>query len=251
MTLEQFQTKLQQRLLNQTPPSEGDSLGLAIYHNAYRCRLTDTLKDTFERVYKLLGRKRFDTLCAEFIESNTNTHYSLAEYGADFAHWLRINDSENTAELAKLDWAIHQCFTGKDSKVLTHLDLTQLSEHDWEHIVFIPTPTAKLISSTKGAFDCWGTLEQGHSKAPSEALNEGKVSVLIWRQGLSPMMRQLNLQEVKATKGLLFGQCFSAICENMKEDLGNEAERQAGELLVRWLSDGLIAGYRLTTLQTA
>lgn len=247
MSLEQFQHALQERILQKNPPGEGDPLGLAIYHNAYRCRLVDTLADTFERVFKLLGENSFNALAIEFIESHSSEHYSLAEYGSGFPLWLLERDSSITAEVAKIDWAMHRCFTGKNAEPLNHIDLGKLSEQDWEVVSFKPVPTAHLMETTGQAIQCWRTLEQSQSAAPVENRQEKQKTILVWRKGLSPMMRTLKPHEIPATRALLNRQSFMAICELLAQTQGEQTQEMAGTLLAQWLTDELLSGYQTNT----
>lgn len=249
MNLQTFQTALQNRILNQTAPSAGDSLGLAIYHNAYRCRLTDTLADTFERVCRLLGQEAFAQLAANFIEEHTSKHFSLAEYGSEFIEWLSQKHSQAVSNLAQIDWEMHCCFTGENASPISHLELAQLDEADWDRVIFTAAPTALIISSTQQTLDCWSDLENKHFTGANQYINDSKIKLLIWRKQLSPMMRPLEDHEVRATQDLIEGKPFALICEKLSENSTTPADQLAGTVLARWLSDELLTGYRLAEPQ--
>lgn len=245
MNLQQWQTELQKRIACRKAPKRGDALGLAIYHNAYRCRLKDTLAQTYERVFKWMGPHLFEDCANEFIENHSSEHHSLNHYGDHFSHWLDSQGQPMAAELAKVDWAMHVCFTGLDADPLDPIDLAPLQESDWENVIFHAVPTACLILSTKQAFTQWTSLEKGEPITSSQRFQPRPQAIFVWRKGLNPMMRALGPHQAWATEKLLEGVAFSEICNHLSHISVEDAERLAGQLLSQWLMDGALKGFQL------
>ncbi|MDX1668362.1 MAG: DNA-binding domain-containing protein [Limnobacter sp.] len=245
MRFAEFQSKLQNRILDINPPSNSDSLGLMIYHNAYRGRLRDTLADTFERVYKYLGEKQFATLAGDFVEQSQSEHYSLAQYGRAFPDWLAKHQSAPLAGLAMIDWRMHECFTSGNASTLSASDLCQIEQSAWADVIFHVVPSATLLTTNRLAIDCWTAIETNRHIELESCDDFSEQTALIWRKGFNPMMRVLKDEEVEATKRLLGRESFASICQSFKALDANQAPQLAGKLLAQWLSDGMLCSFEV------
>jgi hypothetical protein len=65
-------------------------------------------------------------------------------------------------------------------------------------------------------------------------------TVLVWRSALRPRCRLLEDLEARSLARARSGATFGELCESLVDELGPEGIQRAGELLGRWLSDGLL-----------
>ena len=65
--------------------------------------------------------------------------------------------------------------------------------------------------------------------------------LVVWREGLTPRFRVLDTEEATALGIMTNGGTLSDVCESLADTLGDEqAAAQAGAMLGRWISDGLV-----------
>lgn len=214
--------------------------GLDVYHNAYRVRLSDCLRETFEKVFLWLGEDAFLAAARAHIEHTPPHGWTLGVYGAGFDHTLRAlypNDPE-VAELASLDWALCRAFDGSDADTVAS---TALASIDWDVAVLSLVPTAQIFDAVTNAGAIWSALSAGESP-PAAALLPAPAAILVCRQGLTPCFRTVDAIEHQALKMIAAGKTFGAVCAALVERSGPDTGvQQAGAMLGQWLHDGLIS----------
>ncbi len=214
---------------------------LGIYHNAYRVRLADTLRDSYEKTWTYLGDATFDACALAYIESHPPTHRSLRDYGAALPEWLTIRfpDDPDIAELALMDWQLRQTFDGPDASVMGLDALTTLTPGDWETLGFQLVPTLKLWPLHFNTPAIWGALDQGLAP-PGACSLDAPAWLCVWRQGWQPHFRTLDATEFRALDAVRRGARFAAVCQQLAET-GEAAQSLIARYLHVWLTDGLIA----------
>jgi hypothetical protein len=215
--------------------------GLEVYHNAYRVRLCDSLRETFERVLLWLGEDRFMAAARAHIESRPPRGWTLGFYGADFPDTLAALHPGNPeiADLARLDWMLSRAFDGGDAN--TPPNLTDI---DWDTatLCFVPTLAVGTMHSNAGAI--WSALSAGE-RAPDVVTLPAPVPLLVWRQEFVPCFRILEPEEAAALAMMRDGAPFNLLCTALAERMGADAGiASAGAWLGQWLQDGLIADIR-------
>lgn len=209
-----------------------------IYFNAYRVRLLDTLKDSFDNTWSWLGDERFESAALGYIADHPPTQFSLRPFGHGFADWLRAAWPEDAevAELAGLDWAMRQAFDGADAAPVSAEVLGTFSDEDWATVVFRLHPTAQLLRMTRNTIDLWHAMDRSEAPPATTPLAR-PVSVLVWRKGFQPHFRSIDDDEAAMLAAMASGTPFAAACEAVD---GDDARTLIGGWLARWLDDGLL-----------
>ncbi|MDF0542950.1 DNA-binding domain-containing protein [Sphingobium sp. H39-3-25] len=218
---------------------DAESVGLAIYHNAYRVQLADCLHDMFEKTALWLGDDAFMAAARIHIESTPPNGWTLGIYGDGFDRTLArlYPDDPEIAELAWLDWSLSRAFAGADA---TPLAPDVLARVDWDKagLVFVPTLLTGAAATNAGAI--WSALAAEGDPPMGELLPEPG-TMLVWRQGFTPCFRTIETDEAQALGFVLAGASFSALCAMLVEIHGEEAGvANAGSLLGQWIGEGLI-----------
>ena len=240
MRLAALQRDFRNRLTSGTPQREG----LGVYHNAYRVRLGDSLKETFERVFLWLGEDAFLRAARVHIENHPPRSWTLADYGADFPSTLAAlyPDDPEVAELAWLDWALARAFDGPDAEIVAIPEGI-----DWEKAKLRPAPTLQLARIGTNAGAIWSALSAGEIP-PAAARLPGNAALLVWRQGLVPCFRTIEMEEEAAIAMVRRGQSFGALCVMLVNRQGDkDGVARAGAYLAQWLADGLVIEVRQET----
>lgn len=219
--------------------------GLAIYRNAYRARLVDALRETYERTARWVGEDAFRQAAAHHVITHPPKSWTLDDAGAGFAETLAelfAKDPE-VAELAWLEWAMHRCFVAADAQPIDAVGFGQatatFAEDDWTHmrLHFLPGTSQAAITHDIGSL--WRALGQD-DLTPDCAVSEALCCV-VWREGLKPVFMQVDAAEGAVLSRLLADEPYGEACDTLIDLLGEDlAAERAGAMLGRWLHHGLI-----------
>lgn len=234
------------------PASWADRMraGLDVYRNAYRTRLVDALRETFEQTAKWIGEESFRAAAAHYLISAPPGGWTLDLVGDGFAEILEAlfaNDPD-VADLAWLEWAMHCAFTGADDPPLDAAGFaaasSRFAEDDWAEMTlrFVPTLQVRRVRTDCGSL--WRALKNG-TVPTTESIEAQRALCVVWREDQSPVFRLFNWQEGRCLEAMFDGAAFGSICADLA--VGGEdtsAAASAGEMLLVWLRLGLIGSIR-------
>lgn len=214
---------------------------LGIYHNAYRVRLADTLRDSYEKTWTYLGDASFDQCARAYIDAHPPQHRSLRDYGAHLPDWLaaQFPGDRDIAELARMDWHLRRAFDGQDAEVIGLDALAHIATECWETLGFEPVPTLTLLPLQFNTPAIWTALDQGIPPPTAQLLAE-PAGLCVWRQGWQPHFRTLDTLEYSALQHVQQGRRFAVLCQTLAEHC-DDAQARIARYLQVWMGDGLIA----------
>lgn len=218
---------------------------LAVYHSAYRLRLTEALAADFPLLRGLLGEAGFARLAADYIAACPSHSFTLRGLGhalADFlAHpgsyrrrpWLRAT--------AVFEWALLAAFDAADRPALTTADLTAVPPAQFPRLRFRFVPGAQALRLRWNVPQAWRALQEGEALTPPSRLPLA-VDCLVWRRQERVYFRTLPVDESALLRALMKGRSFAAACGALARATEDpQAGRRAAQLLSTWLADGLLA----------
>lgn len=256
-SLEALQAAFQRHLLDEPSDfagavAEGGRIGverrLAIYHNAYRARLVEALRDGYGHTLAYLGDEGFDAAARTYLAVHPSTHSNLRWFGAKFSGWLRTScpNDPDIGELASLDWALRRAFDGADAPALGLAELAALPAEAWARVGFIFQPTCQRLQLRHNTLAIWQAIDQDGTP-PDAQLLERPTELLVWRRELQPHFRSLGVLEASAIDRLLHGAGFAETCEALSAEFPEAAiAPETGALLRRWIDEGLLSGLQAT-----
>lgn len=214
---------------------------LGIYHNAYRVRLADTLRDTYEKTWAYLGDARFELCALAYIDAHPPRHRSLRDYGAHFPDWLaaQFPGDLDIAELARMDWQLRQAFDGPDAVPLGLDALGTIAPERWETLGFAGVPTLALLPLTFNTPAIWAALDRDESPPAAQTLRE-PAGLCVWRRAWQPHFRTLDAAEYRALQQVQLERRFASVCQTLADSC-DDAQTRIARYLQTWLNDGLIA----------
>jgi hypothetical protein len=215
---------------------------LHIYHNAYRVRLLENLRDVYEKTWAYLGDARFETSALAFIEDIPPRHRNLRWHGAAFSRWLanRFPQDPDIAELALIDWQLRKAFDGPDATPVQADELAGLSADDWDGVGFEFAPTLFITPVRVNSVSIWHALDQERVPPVAESLH-APTWLMIWRKGWQPHFRTIQAAEHAALVQLQGGASFADVCAGLGRQFSEqEAATQVAGYLHAWLRDELI-----------
>jgi hypothetical protein len=214
--------------------------GLDVYHNGYRVRLADCLREMFEKTALWLGDEAFMAAARAHIDSTPPDGWTLGVYGDGFDRTLArlYPDDPEVVELAWLDHALARTFEGYDADAVS---ADRLAGVNWDEASLIFVPTLRTGPAITNAGAIWSALA-AQEEPPAASMLPQPRAMLVWRQGFTPCFRTIETVEADILAAAAAGAGFETICASLIDRLGEEAGvARAGALLGQWIGDGLIA----------
>lgn len=215
--------------------------GFGVYRTAYRLRLRDCLRETYEMSWAWLGDAAFDELCSRYIETHKPISWTLGDYGERLSNLASVlyPDDPEIAELLGLEWALRRAFDGPDAAALK---LEDCAGADWDVVALQFVPTFCLLGVETNCGALWSAMKEGAAPPPPERL-KAPAAIAVWRAELSPGFRTIAGTELSALRFAAAGFSFGGVCRlatNGGE--GEAALAEIGAALARWFNDGMISG---------
>ena len=215
--------------------------GLAAYRNNYRTQLVNVLRASYPQLRSLLGDEAFLELAIHHIEHRPPSSWTLDAYGADLAESLLAlyPRHPDLQELAWIEWTLSEIFVAADATACSPEDLAGI---DWESATLRLCPSLRLRTATTNAAAIWSSLQDDTAPPDAEML-DAPAGFAAWRQGFRSRLRQLDALEHAALLSLGEHGRFSALCDALVGQLGEEAGiARAGQWLADWIGSGIVAG---------
>jgi hypothetical protein len=221
---------------------------LAIYGNAYRARLAETLEAHYPALLALLGAQGFNNLCSAYIDVHDSNFASIRYYGGELAALL-ASDADYTAtpvlaELARWEWAMTEVFDAADAVPLEVQALAEVAPMDWARLTFEMHPSLRRLDLNWNAPELWKALT-AERPPPAAACADAAALWLLWRRELQIYFRPLAPPEAEALDMVRGGQSFGALCEALCASCSEQAApARAAGYLREWVESGMIVGTR-------
>lgn len=221
---------------------------LAIYGNAYRSRLIETLEAHYPALRALIGADEFAALGCAYVQAHDSSFASIRFYGGELGAFL-ANDPAYASrpwlcELARFEWAMTEVFDAADATPLDVRSLGQIAPEDWAKLGFDLHPSLRRLDLVWSAPALWRALTSGNPH-PAPDARAHPVPWLLWRRELQIFFRPLPALEAEALDAVLQGRSFGQICVALCTALdAAQAPPQAAAFLREWVESGLIVGTR-------
>lgn len=218
--------------------------GLAVYRNAYRSRLLECLRSSFDRTWTWIGDDAFAAAACHHVIIRRPRSWTLDDVGIDFDATLAalFPADPEVAELAWLERAMQDAFTGPDVRVIEPVAFAartaSYSEADWSALRLLPASAIEMRVVVTDCVALWTAIDA--SEAKGDWSLDPPQTALVWRENLRPRCRLLDAVEAVALADLAQGASFGEMCEALVAALGPQGVATAGTFLCRWLSDGLL-----------
>ncbi len=252
-TLAELQLALQDFLLDKTvdastltleTPSFSKQERLQIYHEAYRLRLIDALRNDYPAIEAYLGDEEFITLATEFIAEYPSHHPSLRWLGEKLSNFLRHHmhwkEHIEVVELAEFEWRQVMTFDAADTPLTTIDELRSLPPEQWMTLKLELHPSLQLMYCYSNAPTLWNSLTKDET-AISIDLSQEAQTWLMWRENLQVVYRPIGTTEAWALNAFLTQKNFADVCEGLCEWIAAEqVPAQVAQYLQHWIRGGLV-----------
>jgi hypothetical protein len=219
---------------------------LAIYGNAYRSRLAETLEAHYPALVALMGAADFDKLCGAYIDAHESHFPSIRYYGGELAAFLATHAHYQSkpvlSELARWEWAMTEVFDAADAVAIDVRVLGEVAPEAWAALRFELHPSLRRLDLLWNAPPLWKALTDNRSP-PEAASQNDALAWLLWRRELQIYFRPLSPAEAQALDAVRAGQSFGELCVLLCASCGEEdAPARAAGYLREWVESGLIVG---------
>lgn len=245
MSLAVLQREFQAAVVAEDGNADANSDGrVAVYRNAYRSRLLECQRASFQRTWTWIGDEAFTAAACHHVIEHRPQGWTLDDLGRGFDATLAklFPGDPEVAELAWLERAMQDVFTAPDVRAVEPEAFAArtagYTEADWSELRLCPIPA---IETRVVATDCvalWTAIDAG--EASGDWSLDAPRTALVWRKNLRPRCRLLDATEAQALVSCAHGARFGALCQALVTEQGPQGVETAGIFLGRWLSDGLL-----------
>ena len=232
-------------------PRETRETLFGVYRHAYGSRLVEAMRHDHERLHLYLGDEMFDEMGHAYVKARPSEHPNLRWFSQGLPDFLKSAEPYNNhpvlADLAALEKALNDAFDGPEGPVVELSEMAGFAPEAWSDLKFRPHPSACRLDLATNASAIWLALKNDETPPDATTL-EQPAHLLIWRQDVTPMFRELPTEEAmmwdEATNGISFG----VLCEMLAtyDDPDSAAGRGAG-YLHGWITAGLLTGVSVGT----
>ena len=233
-----------------SPREKRDTL-FGVYRYAYGSRLVEAMRNDHELLHLYLGDEMFNEMAHAYVKARPSAHPNLRWFSQGLPDFLKsaapYSDHPVLSELAALEKALNDAFDAGEGAVVELTDMAGFAPEAWSDLTFRPHPTAFRLDLATNASAIWLALK--NDEAPPEAtVLEQPARLLIWRQDVTPMFRELPAEEAmmwdEATNGISFG----VLCEMLATfDDPDGAAGRGASYLHGWITTGLLTGVSVGT----
>jgi hypothetical protein len=211
-----------------------------IYAEMYRFRLADALRADFPRVARLLGDEGFFAMAQAYAAQHPSASSDIGQFGRHLADFLSENPGPrgDESDLARLEWALAQAFTARDTEPVQQDALGQLGEQAvGARLHFVPAFMSLVLGHD--VLHLWARLDAADTVDELPEVDEAAVRVAVWRQGFTVLHRAMAPEEAEALERAQGGATLAEVCEAFTTV--QDAQRAAFRTLGAWFSSGWVA----------
>jgi hypothetical protein len=227
-------------------PTEKREVLFGVYKHAYGSRLVEVMRNDHKLLYLYLGDEMFDEMGYAYVAANPSQHPNLRWFSQAVPDFLRSTEPYSKyrvlSDLAALEKALNDAFDAEDAAVVSLADMAAFAPGQWNGLKFEPHPSAFRLDLATNASAIWLALKDD-AEPPDAVTLEEPNRLLIWRQDVTPMFRELNPEEAMMWGEAVSGIPFGVLCTMLAtyDDPDGAAARGAG-YLHGWVTAGLLTG---------
>lgn len=222
---------------------------LAIYREAYRLRLIESLTITFPAVLAYLGTEAFEEVCTAYIEACPSTYRSIRWFGDELPEFLKnYYDKKYSflAELAHFEWHMTLAFDAEDTRILSIADMAAVAPELWADMHFSLHPSIQRLHYHWNAVPLWSALIND-KELPDLQNNSIATTWILWRTP-DYIIQFYSVSEEEAWAMDALGQqySFGQLCEGLCQWVNaEEVGMRAASYLKKWIQNGMVSELHL------
>jgi hypothetical protein len=227
-------------------PRERRDVLFGVYRYAYGSRLVEAMRNDHELLHLYLGDEMFDEMGHAYVKARPSNNPNLRWFSQGLPDFLKSTapyaGHPVLSDLAALEKALNNAFDAAEGKVVELSDMAGFAPEAWSGLRFQPHPSTSRLDLATNAAAIWLALKNDETP-PDAAELEDPVHLLIWRQDVAPMFRELSAEEAMMWDEAANNIPFGVLCAMLAtyDDPDGAAARGAG-YLHGWITVGLLTG---------
>jgi hypothetical protein len=226
-------------------PKEKRETLYGVYRYAYGSRLVEAMRNDHELLHLYLGDEMFDEMGHAYVKARPSEHPNLRWFSQGLPEFLKSAEPfcnhPVLSDLAALEKALNDAFDAAEGEVLELAAMVAFAPEAWPDLTFRPHPSAARLDLSTNASAVWLALKNDETP-PDATVPEQPSRLLIWRQDVTPMFRELPVEEAMMWDEAASGIPFGVLCEMLAtyDDPDGAAARGAG-YLHGWITSGILS----------
>lgn len=139
---------------------------LAIYRHNVFANLRGALREIFPVIERIVGAAFFQHAADQFIRDTPSTSGDLNQFGREWPAFLaaypHAQELPYLADVARLEWAWHECFHAADAPMFDINRLAAIDAADHGALIFTLHPALRLLSSDYPLMHIWRINQPGY-----------------------------------------------------------------------------------------
>lgn len=197
-----------------------DAERLAIYRRNLHSNWRAALADTHPVVERLVGPAFFGEAARRYALEHPSASGDLNRFGSGFAAFLgayeHARELPYLADVARLEWAWHECFHAADAPTLDLAALAAVPPERHGEIRFALHPALRLVESAHPILAIWEANQPERDGTPDRL--EGADRVLVHRPHLDVEVTSLDAQAFAFLRAIDAGASFEDAAERAAYD---------------------------------
>jgi hypothetical protein len=225
-------------------PREKRETLYGVYRYAYGSRLVEAMRNDHDLLHLYLGDEAFDEMGHAYVKARPSEHPNLRWFSQGLPAFLKSAEPYCNhpvlSDLAALEKALNDAFDAAEGPVLELTAMAAFAPETWPDLKFQPHPSTARLDLFTNASAVWLALKNEETPPDAAALDEPE-RLLIWREGVTPMFRELLNEEAMMWDEAANGIPFGVLCEMLAtyDDPDGAAARGAG-YLHGWITSGIL-----------
>lgn len=178
MSLERQQREFLEAVLARESPRDAR---LAIYHGSARANRAGALAAAYPVVKRLVGPAFFDEAAGRYADAFPSRSGDLNLYGAGFGAFLEgyphARDLPYLADVARLEWAVHESRRSPRGDALDYAALGAVPPGELAGIRIRPRPSVRLVASPHPVLAIWEANQPDRDGTPERTQGPDRVAV--------------------------------------------------------------------------
>jgi putative DNA-binding protein len=227
-------------------PREKRETLYGVYRYAYGSRLVEAMRNDHDLLHLYLGDETFDEMGHAYVKARPSEHPNLRWFSQGLPAFLKSAEPYCNhpvlSDLAALEKALNDAFDAAEGAVVELTDMAGIAPEAWSDLKFRAHSSAFRLDLATNAAAIWLALKNDETPPEATVLDQ-PARLLIWRQDVTPMFRELSAEEAMMWDEAVNGISFGVLCEMLAtyDDPDGAAGRGAG-YLHGWITAGLLTG---------
>ncbi len=226
------------------PDGEPSLRRFSVYRNNVVVGLIDALKQSFPAVTRIVGDEFMSAMARIYVAAEPPSSPILLHYGAGLASFIEGFEPASTvpylADVARMEWAWHESYHARETSKLKPSSLSGLAPQEFEHVMFTPHSSLRLVASAYPALSIWEMNVDDAEPRPIDLTQTE--SAIFLRPHAEVEARVVSASSFAFLQGLIRGQ---TVTQALREAVRQDELFDLGANLTELFRMGAFEGWKL------